>query len=404
MSFEVVVRRAEWIDGKRAVAYPVLFLCVYSFIILLWVSGSSLFPEHKGVQFSRDFVNVYAAGLAVREGKAAEVYDWELQEQREHNFEASGKGPPVEETYVPWLYPPPFLAVAGGLAGLSYYPALAVFFVGGFLAYGAGVLALAPSKKAWAAIVAFPAVYANLFVGQNGFLTAAFLAAGLAFLETYPLAAGVAFGFLVYKPQFFVLIPLVLAAGRAWKALFASLFTAGVLCALSWAAFGTEAWLGFLRGLPQAQREILECGTDRWLGIMHTVFSAVRMFGGGIGLAYVIHGATALMAVFSVVYLWRRGASLAVRGASLAAAMLLVSPYSFNYDQVILAVPLALLAGEGIKRGFLPYEKLFLFLLWLLPALVKDYGERYAFPLTPPMLALLMAFCWSRTKRVSCSP
>jgi hypothetical protein len=82
----------------------------------------------------------------------------------------------------------------------------------------------------------------------------------------------------------------------------------------------------------------------------------------------------------------------------LAAAALLASPYFFATDQLILAIPIALLTGEGIRKGFLPFEKTFLFALWLLPFAVQDSGAHFALPLSPPMLIGLIFFCVRRAK------
>jgi hypothetical protein len=399
MSPLAALKRANWIDEKRATAYPVIFLLVYVLIAVLWVSGSSLFPPHERVEFSRDFVNVYAAGTAVREGRAAQVYDWDNQKILEHQIEQSGKGPNPEESYIPWLYPPMFLGVAWILAFLPYYGALAAYLIAGFAAYAVSIAKLARAKQSIWAIAAFPGVCSNLFVGQNGFITTALLGAGLYFLDASPIAAGVFFGLLSYKPHFFILIPIVLAASRSRKALFSTLASASICAGLSLAAFGLDSWRAFFNGLPAARAAILENTSDRWLGIMHTAFSAVRMFGGSLQAAYAVQAIVAVLSVLFLIYIWSRRPSLAVRASSLCGVLLLASPYSFGYDQVLLAIPIALLAKEGAETGFLNFEKLFLFALWLLPAFAKDTGEYYALPLTPPMLAALLYFCWKRQIR-----
>src|SRR5258708_1694433 len=63
----------------------------------------------------------------------------------------------------------------------------------------------------------FTAVFVNLMHGQNGFLTRALFASGLALLDERPFAAGALFGLLCYKPQFAVVIPFVLAATGRWR-------------------------------------------------------------------------------------------------------------------------------------------------------------------------------------------
>ena len=70
--------------------------------------------------------------------------------------------------------------------------------------------------------LAFPAVFVNIGHGHNGFLTAALIGAGLLMLDRRPILAGILFGLMAYKPQFGVLIPLVLAATGRWRAFLAA--------------------------------------------------------------------------------------------------------------------------------------------------------------------------------------
>lgn len=402
MSLSSPFKYADWLNGKRVVAYPILVLIAYAFLIAGWLWNVSVLPEHQGMQFAHDFVNVYVSGEAVREGKAADVYDWKKQEDRQHQFEISGKGTRPWNGFVPWLYPPMFLGVAWLVSFLPYYTALVAYFTVGFAACAFVLYKLAGFKESKWAIAAFPGLFINPIFGNTGYITIALLGGGLFLLDTSPITAGVLFSLLSYKPQFFVLIPLALAVGRYWKALFSTCIGAGVLMLLSLLAFGSESWKGFLDGLPLARSFILESPRDYWLGTMHTVFSMVRLWGGSIKEAFLIQGAVSVAAAAVLAWIWsHKGTSLAVRAASLCAVLILASPYSFVYDEILLAIPIALLAQEGILKGFLPYEKIFLFVLWLLPLKFHDMGEHYPFPLTltPPLLVGLIYLSWRRMKR-----
>ena len=79
--------------------------------------------------------------------------------------------------------------------------------------------------------LAFPAVYVNLAHGQNGFLSAALLGGSLLILDQRPKLAGVLIGLLAYKPQFGVLIPLVLIATGRWTVIAAAAATVLITCA-----------------------------------------------------------------------------------------------------------------------------------------------------------------------------
>ena len=65
--------------------------------------------------------------------------------------------------------------------------------------------------------------------GQNGFLTAALFGRALAMLDRGPLLAGILFGLLVYKPQYGLMIPLVLVASGRWRCFAAAAATVALL-------------------------------------------------------------------------------------------------------------------------------------------------------------------------------
>ena len=60
------------------------------------------------------------------------------------------------------------------------------------------------------------------------------------------------------------------------------------------------------------------------------------------------------------------------RAAILCLATLIATPYALDYDLMLLAPALALIAAEGKVRGFRPYELSLLTLLWLLPFAARN--------------------------------
>jgi len=89
--------------------------------------------------------------------------------------------------------------------------------------------------------IAYPAVFINLGHGHNGFLTAALMGFALLLLDARPLLAGIPFGLLAYKPQFGLLIPLVLIATDRWKTFAAAAATVGVLTLVATLAFARRS-------------------------------------------------------------------------------------------------------------------------------------------------------------------
>ena len=82
-------------------------------------------------------------------------------------------------------------------------------------------------------VLAFPGTIINFIHGQNGFFTANIVGRRPFILEKRPVLAGIFFGFLSYKPQFGILIPFALIAGKYWKTIFSAFLTSIFLIILS---------------------------------------------------------------------------------------------------------------------------------------------------------------------------
>jgi hypothetical protein len=126
-------------------------------------------------------------------------------------------------------------------------------------------------------------------------------------------------GSLCYKPQFGLLIPLALVAGRHWRALAAASTTVLGLCALTLLAFGPEVWEAFRASLSLTRTVVLEQGNTGWEKIQ-TLFSAARSLGATVGRAYGVQAVGTLACAALVVLTWRRSEDQAARIAVLVAA------------------------------------------------------------------------------------
>ena len=72
---------------------------------------------------------------------------------------------------------------------------------------------------------------------------------------------------------------------------------------------------------------------------------------------------------WAVAMTWKKKRPLEERSMILCCGTLLATPYLYDYDLVLLAVPIALLGRRGLVEGFLPWQKSLLGALWVLPAL-----------------------------------
>jgi arabinofuranan 3-O-arabinosyltransferase len=325
-----------------------LFLCYLVVLGGTFLKGDFLL-DPQGRPIANDFVNVVAAGRLALDGEPAAAYDWPTHKQAEvrvigHDFDG----------YYGWHYPPPFLFVAALLATLPFMAAAIVSLLASLAAYVAALWGILGRTGIFVAL-GFPAAIWNVTAGQNGFLTAALIGGTLGLLERRPALAGVCLGLLTYKPQFGLLFPLVLIADRRWATILVAAATAIGLAALSWLVFGGESWQAFAHWMPITGRVVLGEGHADF-GRLQSVFGFVRAHGGGEPLAWSLQAALSLTLAAALVWLWRSRAPFDLKAAALAAGTLVVTPYVYMYDLVVLAVAVAFLLRFALEHGFVAGE------------------------------------------------
>jgi arabinofuranan 3-O-arabinosyltransferase len=341
---------AHAIPPALLVACLVLGLVNASLLQSGLVSHWWIFDEN-GLGIPTDFVNVFSAGRLVLDGHPALAYDWDIQKQ----VQVAVLGQSYDGNFA-WHYPPPFLFVAGVLAhfpyGLAYFGWAAVSFV----PYLAAMRAIVGRNFGLLLAAAFPVVFTNALVGQNGFLTASLIGGTLYLLPARPILSGICLGLLSYKPQYGLLFPLVLIAASQWKAFFTAGTVAILLASLSWLAFGFESWQAFFHWMPMFSQAFLTEGRAPW-GKMQSIFALVRYFGGTEQLAWVFQWIMSGAVAILLASMWRsRAVSYPLKAASLAVGALLITPYLFLYDLMVLAIAVAFLVRNGLDEGFAPYE------------------------------------------------
>jgi arabinofuranan 3-O-arabinosyltransferase len=202
---------------------------------------------------------------------------------------------------------------------------------------------------------AFPVVLTNTLVGQNGFLTASLIGGTLYLMPTRPVLSGICLGLLSYKPQYGLLFPLVLIAASQWTVFVTAGIVAVTMAFASWLAFGTESWQAFFHWLPMFSQAFLTEGRAPW-GKMQSIFALVRYFGGTEQLAWVFQWIMSAAVAVVLALMWRSRISYPLKAAALAAGTLLITPYLFLYDLMVLAIAVAFLVRIGLSQGFQHYE------------------------------------------------
>ncbi len=341
-------------------------------LLFLFATGSGTL-DRFGRPLGTDFSNVWTAGRMALEGNAASAWDW----NQHYRVQQQAHGDETVPFYG-WHYPPPFLLVASLLGLLPYLAALLVW-QGATLAAAVFVLRkIVPKPDIWLLGLGAPIVFICLSHGHNGFLTACLLGGGLALLDRRPLAAGLLLGCLVYKPQFALVIPPLLIVMRSWRAIAGAAVSASSLVLLTLLVWGWPVWAAFFDSLEITRTVVIESGGTGWHKIQ-SPFAMARMWGAEVTWAYGLQAAATIAAVGAALWL-AVAAAPAQRNAAAIAAALISTPYILDYDLVPLGLAIAFLASDGMKRGFLSYEKSLLALVWLAPLFARQAGEFLLMP------------------------
>ena len=385
------ISTGAWLTPSRMRGYSAVLLAAYLIASILWIALANGLVDRNNKPLGTDFSNVYAAGMLASNGKPDVAYDW----PSEHAVEKAIFGRDVP--FYGWHYPPQFLLVAAILALVPYGWALALWMATTLSAYIAIIRVILPQPTAVLVALAYPAVFVNLLHGQNGFINTALLGGALLLLDRRPIASGVLIGLLAYKPQFGVLIPLMLLATARWTVVAAASATVLAACTVTLSMFGTKVWVAFAASTTLTRHVVLEAGAIGWEK-MQSIFSAVRMWGGGVDLAYMAQGALALGVAAGLIWLWRSEAAVDLKASALAVAALIATPYVLDYDLMILAVAIAFYVRHGLARGFHNFELSLLAFAWIAPFLSRPLAEATGIPLglAAQIVLFIMALCRAR--------
>lgn len=355
------VESGHWLTAARLTVYPRIFLAVFIIAGAGWALMSDGLLDPKGKPVGYDFITFWGASHLTLGGEPAAAFDLG------RIFEAERQAVSGLQDIFAWHYPPTFQLLITPLALLPYLAAFVAWVVATLAACTVVVRRLAPASQTLVLFLAFPGTYLNLAQGQTGFLTAALFGGAVLLLERRPVAAGILIGLLSYKPHFGLLIPLALICGRQWAAFIAASVTTLAFGAASAILLGVDAWVAFWHNAPLL-REILEQGGVPWDKMM-SLFTSLRLLGLGVGPAYALQALLAVAMAAGVAWAWWNDVTPRLAAAILVAGALLATPYVFDYDMVVLAVPVALLAWDGLERGWRPGDREILVAAWLAPLL-----------------------------------
>jgi hypothetical protein len=370
-----------------AIGIPLIAL----YLLLLGISTWIAAPHRV------DFLAFYAAGRLALQGEAAIAYDWARVQLLQ--AEILGVAPESVAAFLGWVNPPHFLFFVTPFAAGGYAAGWVAWVLATAVLFGLAARAVLPGAGMAAAIVALatPGVLFSGMVGQNGLLVGALLGWTFALMDRRPVAAGVALGLLTIKPQFGVLLPVLLLATGRWRVFVAASATALLAMAAALAAFGIEAWSGFLGALGRNEALYLAERTEV-LARIQSVYALAYGLGASRGLAWALHGAVAAAAAALALRLWLRrpGTAEEPRAAAALAAVFLLTPFTWVYDTPALAMAALFLVRAGRRDGFLPAERPLLVLACVLVEASVLVGQASIWG--PASWLLILGCAWRRAQ------
>ena len=386
-------RYADWLTRARAVAWGRTLLIVEIVALIAIAAGTYGAYVHLEAPSSTDFISFFAAGRLADSGTPFLAYDPDAHRAMER---AIFGDPHLTYAYF-FFYPPTFLVICAVVALIpSYLLAFALWGVATGALFVAALYRIVRDRRLVVAFLSFPAALITVGIGQNSLLTAGLIGLGTYLVDRKPVAAGLLWGALVYKPHLAVMMPIALLASRNWRAFAAMAGSAAAFVAISFLWFGPETWQAFVVEARSAASSFTT-GRVGFAGLV-SLFGAARLLGVGPLAADIIQGVAALAAAAFVALVWARGQSLPVRALALIAGGLIAPPVILFYDLLPAAIAAAWIVIDARRTGYLPWEKMLLGVIWIVPIVSRGVGIAWNVPLGPLATVALIGLAWARAR------
>jgi hypothetical protein len=339
-----------------------IFSGLYVYTLVIWPEESK--RADSTWHIGNDFILPYSAAVLALDGTPEKAFDYEVLHKKEKQV---SKDPAIG--LIPWAYPPFYQLMVMPLGGLDYINAYRVFVLLTLALLAIIAWHIAPHRYTPLLLLLFPAVVFCAAKGQNGILSAALIGAGLLLLKRRPIASGIAFGLMAYKPHLALVIPFCLLAGRHYRALASTALTALATVLISVVALGKEPLIAFLLHLAPQAGIVFDQPTGLWQR-MPTVMVMMLQMTHNQMYAWVAQSIVAGISLAAVVWIWRQSPGSRWKSLALVASIPLATPYFFDYDMVIFALPLFFWVWDVSTTGFTYNRSLIMATLWLAPPVI----------------------------------
>ena len=372
--------------ARLTVAGAAFFFCIEFIYFMLSDTPSFWVPSLDALgetAIGRDFLNTWLGGRSAFTGGPAAWFDAPAYNKFIREF----IGAPYVHDYF-WSYPPHILLFIWPFGLLPYFPAFLLWTFVGLATFLFAAASGGVERKHLVFVAVAPAVAINVFIGQNGFFTAALLIGGLSNLDRRPILSGVLFGILSLKPQLGLLLPLVLAMHGRWRTIAAAAVTVITLVAATALIYGVDIWIAYLVKIVPQQYYLQEHQSGLLFRMVPSIFYGARVMGLPLGLAWVLQAILSTVGLAAVIWTFWRRRDPVLSTALLITAIFLISPYSLSYDMVVLGWVVALVRQREDTE---PADHYLLMAVWALPAAMLLNSE-----LRIPIAALVLSMFAAR--------
>jgi alpha-1,2-mannosyltransferase len=323
--------------SEQASIHPVSFLpWIVGGLLVLLLYWADFQATKNGVigereVWGRDFINMWTGGKLIAARDFVTLYSPE----KFMAFQESIFGPLDRHIF---SYPPVTFPLADVLARLPYPIALLAWLGGTGALFFHAARPWWPANGGWPVLaILTPAALLNIWEGHYGFLIGALFLYGWRWLDTRPLAAGIAVGLLIIKPQFALLIPLVLLIRGDWRTILSAGATVVAMLTMSVAVYRADAWAAFL-SLGAGRQAVIDAGGAFFGNLSTSAATAVLSIGGGWPLAITAQVILGILGLAMVVHAALRKVATRELGLLVATATFLILPYGLSYDLTVVAL------------------------------------------------------------------
>ncbi|HEY6371340.1 MAG TPA: glycosyltransferase family 87 protein [Candidatus Sulfotelmatobacter sp.] len=397
---------SSWLTRRRIRTHAIILaLCLWG-VCAVDYAKPGIFDRAGTIKF-QDFIQFPIAARLIAQGRASELYDDQVL--------ADGIRAIVgRETtvHLQYFYGPQVALPFIPLGRLSFLAQARIWVTLSLLMYFTCVYRLWKSctglrpyrALVFVCAIAYPPVFHFFVRGQlSAVVLVCFTAACLAFLAGRDWLAGIALGFLAFKPQFLVAIPLLLLLAQAWKVFAGLAISAGTQLAFAFIDFGPAVMRQYIRMLlhSASQPSTTELvSSPIQMHSLHTFWELLIPWPRGVWILYALSSITLIGMAAAV---WKSSSPRALRFSALILASVLVNPHIYIYDLLALAPALLLLVDWALihaKHPSAPALRVLLYFAIVLP-LLGPLSRWNHIQISVPVFAALLCLLWRDTRTLS---